>query len=215
MSGFFAELKRRNVVRVGIAYLVMGWIILQVIDVVTEPLNLPDWTATLVIVLLGVGLPLALFLAWAFELTPEGVRKAREVDTDASITPSTGRKLDRLIIAALVVALGYFIWERQSAPDGAPAPAVTAKVTTIAVLPFVNMSSDPEQEYFSDGITEELLNTLVKVPGLLVAARTSAFSYKGKNRDVREIGKELGVEIIVEGSVRRAGDDLRITAQLI
>ena len=212
MENLFSELKRRNVVRVGIAYTVVGWLIIEVIDTIAPRLDMPEWVPTFFIILVLVGFPLALFFSWAYELTPQGVKKTHEVDADASITPSTGRKLDFIIIGALVVALGYFVWERQGLIDEAEGPA---QMTSIAVLPFVNMSADPEQEYFSDGITEELLNTLVKVPGLQVAARTSAFSYKGLNRDVREIGRELGVETIVEGSVRRAGDDLRITAQLV
>ena len=207
---FFSELKRRNVVRVAVAYGVMGWLVLQILDVVVDPLNLPDWTASLVIVLLAIGLPIALLFAWAFELTPEGMKKTAEVDADASITHNTGQKLNYFIISALVIAVGFLLYDRQPAgPDN------MEDTVSIAVLPFVNMSADPDQEYFSDGITEEILNTLVKVPGLMVAARTSAFAYKGQNRDVREIGAELGVDTIVEGSVRRAGDDLRITAQLI
>ncbi len=212
LAGLFNELKRRNVVRVGIAYVVVGWLIIEVIDTIAPRLGMPDWVPAFFIVFVLAGLPLALFFSWAYELTPQGVKKTAEVDADASITPSTGRKLDFIIIGALVLALGYFVWERQGLIDEAEGPV---KMTSIAVLPFVNMSADPEQEYFSDGITEELLNTLVRVPGLQVVARTSVFSYKGQNRDVREIGRELGVETIVEGSVRRDGDDLRITAQLV
>ena len=227
MSNLFTELKRRNVVRVGIAYVIFAWVAMQVIDVVVEPLLLPEWTATLVIVILLIGLPLVLFLSWAYELTPEGVKKTEEVDKDASITPSTGRRLDRMIIGALVVAVAMLAYDRVAGPPRTSAPdepqsteskpdaTPAAEAASIAVLPFVNMSSDAEQEYFSDGITEELLNTLAKVPGLLVAARTSVFSYKGQSKDVREIGRELGVTNIVEGSVRKAGNDLRITAQLI
>ena len=215
MGHLFEELKRRNVVRVAIAYVVVGWLIIEVIDTIAPRLGMPEWVPTFFIIAVLVGLPIVLLFSWAYEVTPEGVMKTEEVDRSASLTHSTGRKLDFVIIGALVVALGYFIWERQGLVSEAEGPQRLVHLTSIAVLPFVNMSADPEQEYFSDGITEELLNTLVRVPGLQVVARTSVFSYKGVNRDVREIGRELGVETIVEGSVRRAGDDLRITAQLV
>ncbi|MEE8371840.1 MAG: hypothetical protein V3R73_06780, partial [Sphingomonadales bacterium] len=163
MRNLFSELKRRNVVRVGVAYLVFGWIVMQVIDVIVEPLHLPAWTATMVLVLVIIGLPAALFFAWAFELTPEGVKKTAEVDSDASITPSTGRSLDRMIIGALVLAVALLVFDRFSpTPDPAPekAPVATAEpaapvieapkavistAKSIAVLPIVNMSSDQEQ----------------------------------------------------------------------
>ncbi|MEE8370973.1 MAG: tetratricopeptide repeat protein, partial [Sphingomonadales bacterium] len=231
MSGLFEELKRRNVVRVGVAYLVVGWLSAQIFELAADSFGAPDWVMKIVLLALLIGFPVALILAWAFEMTPEGVKKTEEVDADASITPSTGKKLDKLIIGALVLVVAVLVYDRFSpatppekpavatAEPAAPiieAPeAVISTAKSIAVLPFVNMSSDPEQEYFSDGITEELLNTLAKVPGLLVAARTSVFTYKGQNKDVREIGRELGVATIVEGSVRKAGNDLRITAQLI
>ena len=215
MGDLFNELKRRNVVRVGIAYAVVGWLIIEVIDTIAPRLGMPDWVPTFFIVLVLVGLPIALFFSWAYELTPEGVKKTHEVDADASITPSTGRKLDRVIIVALVVALGYFVWERQSLVSEAESPQTASSEISIAVLPFVNMSSDPEQEFFSDGITEEILNALARVDGLRVTARTSAFAYKGQSPDLREVGRALGVANIVEGSVRKAGNRLRITAQLI
>ena len=218
MGQLFEELKRRNVVRIGIAYLVMSFIILQILDVIVEPLHLPDWIATFVIVLLAIGLPVALFFSWAYELTSQGVKKTAEVDADDSITPSTGRKLDFIIIAALVVALGYFVWDKfgaDPATEEVTAEASSEDVRSIAVLPFVNMSADPEQEYFSDGISEELLNVLAKVPGLRVAARTSSFQFKGENRDVADIARQLRVAHVIEGSVRKSGNRVRITTQLI
>jgi TolB-like protein len=220
---FTGELKRRNVVRVGIAYIVIAWIIAQVAEFAFENFGAPDWVLKTVVVILLLGSPLALFFAWAFELTPEGLKREDEVDREQSITPTTGRKLDRVIIAALVVALGYFIWEGQR-PDisGAVESPVEAIVATteildrsIAVLPFINMSSDQEQEWFADGLTEELLNSLAKMPELLVAARTSSFGYKGSTENISTIANELGVAHILEGSVRRGKDRLRITAQLI
>ena len=221
MGNLFSELKRRNVVRVGIAYLVIGWVLIEVSDTIAPMMSLPEWAPSLILYVLILGLPVALFLSWAYELTPQGVKKTEEVDRDESITPSTGRKLDFVIIAGLAVALGYFVWESRFAGEDAAtgaeqtaeAPATVAK--SIAVLPFVNISSDPEQEYFSDGISEELLNALAKVPGLRVAARTSSFQFKGQNQDIQMIGQRLNVATILEGSVRKSGTKLRITAQLI
>ncbi len=223
----FAELKRRNVVRVGIAYVVIGWILAQVAEFAFENFGAPDWVLKTVVVVLLLGLPLVLFFAWAFEMTPEGVKREKDVDRSQSITQSTGRKLDFVIIGALVLALGYFIWERQagvevtsveeqSAAEGSGQSSDDGPVArSIAVLPFVNMSSDKEQEWFSDGLTEELLNALARTPDLLVAARTSSFKFKGSTEDIPTIAKALGVAHVLEGSVRRGRDDLRITAQLI
>jgi TolB-like protein len=228
----FAELKRRNVVRVGVAYAIVGWVIAQIAEFAFENFGAPEWVLKTVVVILLLGLPLALFFAWAFEMTPEGVKREKDVDRSQSITGNTGHKLDKLIIGALVVALAYFLWERQAAdstpdiestatsssqqvaPDNVEADAVTAE-RSIAVLPFVNMSSDIEQEWFSDGLTEEILNALARTPDLLVAARTSSFKFKGSTDDVPTIAESLGVAHVLEGSVRRGGDQLRITAQLI
>jgi TolB-like protein len=219
VAQFFEELKRRNVVRVGIAYLVVGWLIIEVIDTIAPRLGLPDWVPTFFIVVVLVGLPVALLVSWAFELTPEGLKKTQEVDESASITHSTGRKLDRMIIVALVLALGYFVWERQGLVEqsGTPAPQPVAAMTSnsVAVLPFVDLSPESDQEWFSDGLTEEILNSLTRLPELTVTARTSSFHFKGQNLPIQEIASKLGVAHIVEGSVRRAGDQLRITAQLI
>ncbi len=221
---------RRNVVRVGVVYLIAAWLLAQVADLMLESFHAPDWVIQAILVVLIIGFPLALIFAWAFELTPEGLKKEKDVDRSQSITPQTGRKLDRSIIAILVVALAYFVWqstEKGSQPassgtqptseqtmDGDKRPAV-AKAKSIAVLPFVNMSSDPEQEYFSDGISEEILNALAKVKELKVAGRTSSFAFKGHNEDLRQIGETLGVSHILEGSVRKSGSKVRITAQLI
>ncbi|HET6593423.1 MAG TPA: hypothetical protein VFG48_10950, partial [Xanthomonadales bacterium] len=221
---FLEELKRRNVVRVGVVYLITAWLLAQVADLLLENFNTPDWVIQAILVVLILGFPLALIFAWAFELTPEGLKKEKDVDRSQSITPVTGRKLDRAIIVVLVVALGYFIWESrvQHQDAEAPEPQVAAEPApdqaaqkSIAVLPFVNMSSDAEQEYFSDGISEEILNSLAKVKELKVAGRTSSFAFKGQNQDLRQIGDTLGVNHILEGSVRKAGAQVRITAQLI
>jgi len=235
MAGLFQELKRRNVVRVGVAYIVVGWVGAQIAELLFEAFGTPDWVLKTVIVLIAIGFPFALIFAWAFELTPDGLKKTRDVDLDQSITPRTGQKLNYVIIAALVVALGYFIWERQTlerrAPEATEAVAAgdatlasadepeeitqTTVRRSIAVLPFVNMSSDKEQDWFADGLTEEILNSLARTPDLLVAARTSSFGYKGSTEAVPQIASELGVDHVLEGSVRKGGDKLRITAQLI
>lgn len=209
----FSELKRRNVFKVAIAYALVGWVLMQVAAVAFPPLGLPDWTQTLVVVLVLMGLPIALLLAWAFEITPDGVKRTKNVAKDKSIAHSTGRKLDFTIIALLVVAVGYFAMSDSVVEN--PIGETQAEQTSIAVLPFVNMSSDAEQEFFSDGISEEILNVLVRIPDLKVAGRTSSFQFKGQNQDLRHIGEALNVNHILEGSVRRSGTKLRITAQLI
>ena len=211
MGDFYSELKRRNVVRVGIAYAVAGGLIIEVMDTVAPRLGLPDWVPTFVIIAVLIGLPIALFFSWSYELTPQGLKKTHEVDADASITHSTGRRLDFAIIGMLVLALGYFVWDKF----GAEPTLESDGLQSIAVLPFVNMSNDPEQEFFSDGISEELLNLLAKIPELRVISRTSAFSFKGKNMDIPAIAEQLNVAHVLEGSVRRSGNQVRITAQLI
>ena len=232
MGQFLDELKRRNVVRVGFAYLVVGWLVFQVGEVLFPTFGAPEWIFKSLILLIALGFPFALLFAWAFELTPEGVKKTEEVDASTSITHSTGKKLNAVIMVGLVLALAYFVWDRQAVDEVVPdvvdaaatqasAPATEATKSdipnerTIAVLPFVNMSSDEEQEWFADGLTEEILNSLARTPDLLVSARTSSFAHKGSNRDITEIAAALGVAHILEGSVRRAGDRLRVTAQLI
>ena len=209
-----AELKRRNVFRVAIAYVVLAWLIMQVGDTMAPALRLPETVNSVLAFFLILGFPIAIFFAWAFEMTPEGLKLEKDVDRETSITPQTGRKLDRSIIVLLVVALGYFVWQSGRTPD-VVMPQEAGGLESIAVLPFENMSSDPEQEYFSDGLTEELLNLLAKIPELRVSSRTSAFFYKGKDIKITDVGRELGVEHVLEGSVRKSGTKIRITAQLI
>jgi TolB-like protein len=220
---FFRELKRRNVFRVGIAYVVASWLLMQVTDLVFPRIGLEDSAVTLVFALLGIGFIPALIFAWAFEMTPEGIKKEKDVDRSQSIAQVTGRKLDYSIIAVLIVALGYFAYdkfvltpaEHAKAMETVKAQEPEEKAKSIAVLPFVNMSEDANNEYFSDGISEEILNSLAKVRELRVAGRTSSFAFKGQNQDLRQIGDTLGVEHILEGSVRKSGNTVRITAQLI
>ena len=208
----YGELKRRNVFRVGIAYVITAWLLLQVIDVVAPMLEVPEWVPKSILLLLGVGFPIALLFAWAFELTPEGLKFERDVDRSQSVTHSTGRKLNYIIIAVLSIALALFaldkfVWNATSVEEDSR--------RSIAVLPFENMSADPNQLFFSDGISEEILNSLVRIPDISVASRTSSFNYRGADLNMPRIAEELGVFFILEGSVRKADNELRITAQLI
>jgi TolB-like protein len=226
MTGLFQELKRRNVFKVGTAYVVLAWLLAQVTDVFLEPFGAPEWVIKTILLLLLIGFPVALLFAWAFELTPEGLKKEKDVDRSQSITHETGQKLNLAIIFILVLALGYFAIDKfvlepqrkvETAQQTGPPPAAPAPSSekSIAVLPFVNMSDDASNEYFSDGISEEILNSLAKVKDLKVAGRTSSFAFKGQDQDLRQIGDALGVNHILEGSVRKAGAKVRITAQLI
>ena len=231
---FFNELKRRNVFRVAIAYVITAWLLLQVVDLVLENINAPDWIMQVFMLGLAIGFPLAVFFAWAFELTPDGVKRESQVDRSRSITPATARKLDRSIIIVLAVALAWFAWDKFQLEErnGETKPATIEQVQqpmapvkdspgtspgdkSVAVLPFINLSDDKENEYFSDGISEELLNVLVKIEGLRVPSRTSSFTFKGSGKKVTEIGRELQVNHVLEGSVMRVGDRVRISAQLI
>ena len=218
MKNLFAELKRRSVFRVGLAYIVVSWVALQFVDVVQDPLSLPVWLPKVVIILLTIGFPVALIISWAFELTPEGLVKTTYADSNSAITKRTGQKTNSLIISALALLVIFLVVDRFF-PFGEESVAVTPEdreeKTSIAVLPFVNMSGDPEQEFFSDGMTEEILNVLAKNHSLLVAGRTSSFAFKGKNEDMRAIGKALGVDYLIEGSVRKDADKIRITTQLV
>ena len=221
---FIKELKRRNVFRVAIAYAIAAWLLIEITATTFPILQLPDWSVTLVTVFVLSGFPLALIFAWAFELTPAGIKLEKNVDRSASIRHITGRNLDFIIIVVMALAIGYFVYDEfviepaqkeALATDSAQEIVATEVRQSIAVLPFVNMSSDPEQEYFSDGLSEEILNLLAKIPELKVIGRTSSFAFKGKNEDLRIIGRALGVNTLLEGSVRKSGDRVRITAQLI
>jgi TolB-like protein/tetratricopeptide (TPR) repeat protein len=223
------ELKRRNVIRVGIAYVLFGWVVLQGADFALDLIGAPNWVIQALTIAVAAGLPLTLIFAWAFELTPEGIKREKDVDRSQSITSHTGRKLDRVIIGVLALAVVYLLVDRlflqdlfstnQDTPDTAaavePALPSVAQGPSVAVLPFINMSGDRENEYFSDGLTETLLHMLSQLPGLRVAARTSSFAFKGQNASIAEIAGTLGVEHVLEGSVQKADDRVRVTAQLI
>lgn len=224
MTGFLKELRRRNVFRVGVAYLVVAWLVIQIVSNLVAFLDVPDWIGGGILILLIAGFPVSLIIAWAFELTPDGIKLSANADASQEALQTTrsavSRKWDFMIIAALVVALGFAVWTRDSTlpdePAASPASLATeAAPPSIAVLPFLNLSSDAEQEYFSDGLAEELLNKLAKIEGLRVAARTSSFTFKESHEDAPAIAARLGVANVLEGSVRKAGNQLRITAQLI
>jgi len=215
----------------------MAWLVMQVADVVLNNITVPGWIFHVLMLFLAIGLPFAVFFAWAFELTPEGLKREHEVDRTRSITPQTGKKLSLMITVVLILALGYFAYDKfvlsvgretaviestveQATPQVLTEQTVTAKAATesdksIAVLPFINISDDESNEYFSEGLSEELLNQLVRIPELQVAARTSSFAFKGKDAKIAQIAKELNVSHVLEGSVRKAGNHVRITAQLI
>ena len=232
VQSFLAELRRRNVIRMAGLYLVGAWLIVQVAGTVLPMFGVPDWIARSIVLLLAIGFVPALVFSWVFELTPQGLKRDSEVPIGQSIGPQTARRMDRLIIVVLVVALAYFAFDKfvieprreaaimasvheQYASRAVAMPKPAADGKSIAVLPFVNMSGDPRNEYFSDGITEEILNALAQIPDLKVAARTSAFAFKGKDPDLRKVGDTLGVATVLEGSVQRAGDEVRINAQLV
>lgn len=228
---FLAELRRRNVIRMAGLYLVGAWLVTQVAATVLPLFGAPGWMARSVVVVLAIAFLPALVFAWVFELTPEGLKRDAEVPAAASIAPQTARRMDRAIIVVLLLALGFFAFDRfvlaprrdaalvaattqtVQASAGNRRPATSEK--SIAVLPFVNMSADKDNEYFSDGIAEEILNALAQVKDLKVAGRTSSFRFKGRNGDLKAIGAALGVAHVLEGSVRKQGDKVRITAQLI
>jgi len=216
MSNLVTELKRRNVFKVAIVYAVVGWLMVQMADVMTESFGTPDWVMKTFIGFLFLGFPVAVVFAWAFEITPEGIKKEKDVDRSKSITGETGQKLNYTIISLLVLAVAYFAVDKFFLrTDGGEAQTAGASQPSIAVLPFASMSSDPENEHFSDGLSEELLNMLAHIDELKVAGRTSSFYFKGRNEDLTEIGEKLGVNHVLEGSVRKSGDRVRVTAQLI
>jgi len=213
MSNLLTELKRRNVLRVGAAYIVFAWVAAQVFDLLADSFGAPDWVMKVVLSLLAIGLIAALLLSWIYELTPDGVKKSEDVPASESIAPKTGNKLTTIAIVGLVLALSFIAWDKLGPATSEQAAAVADK--SVAVLPFADLSQAQDQEWFADGLTEEILNSLARLPELKVTARTSSFEFKNTNIDVSEIASRLGVAHIVEGSIRRIGDDLRVTAQLI
>ena len=214
IDNFFAELKRRNVYKVAVAYAVVAWLVIQAASIFLPAFNAPQWAMQIVILILVVGFPVALAFSWAFEITPEGIVRESEVNSNASITHHTGRKIVALTIVLAVIATGLLIFQFIRARSTFPS-AATISNKSIAVLPFENLSDDKNTAYFSDGITEEILNALAQIPNLKVAARRSAFQFKGNDLDLRKIGEVLGVAHILEGSLQKAGDQVRINVQLV
>jgi TolB-like protein/Flp pilus assembly protein TadD len=231
----YHELKRRNVFRVAIAYLALAWLVIEVAGTVFPVFGIPDWGVRLFVIAFALGFVPTLIISWVYEITPEGLKREKDVVRDTSISHLTAKRLDVFTIGLIVVALAFILADRLwlssklTEQPAAPAEVVTDIVQTpepepaehqyppnsIAVLPFVNMSDDPGNEYFSDGISEELLNLLAKIPELRVISRSSAFSFKGKDFDMPTIAAQLNVAHVLEGSVRKAGNQVRITAQLI
>jgi TolB-like protein len=231
----FEELKRRNVFRVGIAYAISAWVLLQVVDLVLENVAAPQWVMQIFMLAMAIGFPIALIFAWAFEMTPEGVKLEKDVDRSESITKKTAQRMNRNIIIALVIAVTLLLVDKftpdtlEQGSDPISPEAVQIDESSmageldlapvseksIAVLPFVDMSPQSDQAYFADGISEEILNVLVKTHSLKVAGRTSSFQFRDRNEDLRVIGEQLGVEHILEGSIRKANNRVRITAQLV
>ena len=218
---FIEELQRRNVAKVALVYIIAGWLTMQVVDVMFPALKLPEWLISAVAAFVLIGFPFALIFAWAFEMTPDGIKREKDVDRSESITPRTGAKLNHTALVILTIAVSFllidkFVLQSDTTPVNEPTEiTLTEAKPSIAVLPFVNMSGDVENEYFSDGLSEELLNVLAKIPQLHVAGRTSSFKFKGTNEDLRFIGEALNVAHVLEGSVRESNGRLRITAQLI
>ena len=223
-GNFFAELKRRNVYKVAVAYAIVAWLLIQVATQVFPFFEIPNWAVRLVVLLLILGFPIALFLAWAFEITPEGIKRAEDVDLNQSITHHTGRKLvwTTFVLGVLAAALlGFQLLRPKSGTTaGVSATPTTASSSipekSIAVLPFENLSRDPDNAFFTDGVQDEILTDLAKVADLKVISRTSVMQYKsGAQRNLREIAQQLGVAHLLEGSVQRAGGKVRVNAQLI
>jgi TolB-like protein/Tfp pilus assembly protein PilF len=215
MRSFVGELRRRNVLRAGALYIAAVWALAQGIAQLGPAFGMPDWGTRWFVIAAIVGFPFWIAFAWFYEFTPEGLKRESEVAPDESITRRTGRRIDLVIIAVLAVAVVLLVTDRLVRRSVNEEPPVPVAEHSIAVLPFVNMSSDREQEYFSDGISEELLNLLAKIPQLQVTARTSSFSFKGKEIAIPEIARTLHVANVLEGSVRKAGNSVRITAQLV
>lgn len=217
IDNFFAELKRRNIYKIAVAYAVVAWLLIQAASILFPTFEAPPWVMKVFVAVIILGFPIALVFSWAFEITPEGIKREEEVAPNESITRRTGRKIIGVTIIVAVLAVGLFIFQQlrpRLTGEGISNGENAFPEKSVAVLAFANLSDDKGSEYFSDGISEELLTVLQKIPGIHVAARTSAFSFKGKNATAQEIGQKLGVARLVDGSVRKAGDIVRIAARL-
>ncbi|MCZ6826171.1 MAG: tetratricopeptide repeat protein [Gammaproteobacteria bacterium] len=225
VGDFLTELKRRNVVRVAFVYSIVAWLLLQIVDIVVPLLELPGWVGKFFLLLIAVGFPLALIFAWAFEITPEGLKLEKHVDRSQSVTAETGRKLDFMIIAVLLFAvalfaLDKFVWVDEQVPESVmlaenPAEAKPVSRRSVAVLPFASRSANEDDAFFVDGMHDDVLTHLARIGSLKVISRTSVMEYRDTTKNMRTIGEELGVATILEGGVQRAGDRVRINMQLI
>jgi TolB-like protein/Tfp pilus assembly protein PilF len=224
MSSFIQELRRRNIFRVAGVYALVGWLLMQIVSVMTPALALPDWVDSFFAILLLIGFPLAILLTWAFEMTPEGMKRTETVTGGERVAAKTGRMLDIVIITGLALLIGSLVVGNRFMPQKTITPDSIALEETlpadekpsIAVLPFADLSPNKDQGYFSDGMAEEILNVLVRVEGLSVSSRTSSFQFKGLDAiGIPLIAKKLNVRHVLEGSVRKSGNMIRITAQLI
>ena len=218
LTSFFAELKRRNVYKVAVAYAVVGWLVMQVASTVVPALHLPEAITTAVVVLTLLGFPIALVLAWAFELTPEGIKRAQDVAPGDQIPQRSTRKFTALIVSIAILAAGFAVSQlvrRHESSPAAPAATSTTAAKSIAVLPLLNESGDPKDEYFSDGLSEELIAALAQIRDLKVIGRSSSFRFKERKEETKTIGEKLGVATLLEGTVRKQGDRVRIVAELI
>src|SRR6266498_3138882 len=221
MKNFLSELKRRNVYKVAVAYADVGWLLVQVTTQVFPIFEIPNWALRLIVLAIVIGFPIALVLAWAFELTPEGINRESDIDWGKSSTTRTGRRIVSLTAVLAVLAAALFIFQLfrskilTTTTSSVSSIASTISSKSVAVLPLVNTSGDPSNEYFSDGLSEELIAVLAKIPELKVIGRSSSFFFKGKSGDSAAIGQKLGVANLIEGSVRKQGDRVRIVAELI
>jgi adenylate cyclase len=229
----YNELKRRNVLRVAAAYIVVAWLIIQVAETIFPLFGFGDGPARLLVIVLAIGFVPVLVISWVFELTPQGLKRDSEVDPELSIAPHTGKKLDRIIMVVLAIALAYFAFDKfvldpqrdiditeRAAKAGAEQAREEARLgmfddKSIAVLPFVNRSEKKEDEYFTNGIHDDLLTTIAKIGSMKVISRTSVMEYKDTIKKLPQIAKELGVANILQGGIQRSGNQVRINVQLI
>src|SRR5437016_2709636 len=211
---FFSELKRRNVYKVAVAYAIVGWLLVQIATQVFPFLEIPNWVVRLVIALVAIGFPIALVIAWAFELTPEGIKRTEEVDLPTG-SASKNRTWIYVAVIGAAFSVGLFFFGRYTARNTSGAPVSELPAKSIAVLPFGNLSRDPDNEYFADGIQDEIITRLAQVSDLKVISCTSTRRYKGSAENLRQIASELGVTNILEGSVQKANDQVHVNVQLL
>lgn len=217
LGTFLTELKRRNVYKVAVAYGIVGWLVMQVAATIVPALHLPDSLTTAVVVIVLLGFPIAIVIAWAFEMTPEGMKRTENISPNEKLPQWSRRKFVAFFATLALIAAALFVFQmvRSHAPAPDRADAGTAAEKSIAVLPFLNQSGDPNDEYFSDGLSEELISALAQIDQLKVIARSSSFRFKGKNEENKTIGEKLGAQALLEGTVRKQGEHVRIVAELV